>query len=455
LQTVPEEVIACAMAQGVIALLPPSFASPISNGPTRRRVDGMLRLADQACADPRRMRHWAKQARALARKHYSPSLHEARLMRLVGRPAKPVRARAPRTGSSRVLFISSNGVGLGHLTRLLAIARRLPDNLEPVFATLSQAIPIVESAGYPVEHIPFHVYTNSDPDPWNHWLAEQLGQIIRFHDCRAIVFDGSAPYYGLVKTMAPPGLKAVWIRRGMWQERQNMSGALQRARFFDLVIEPGDVAESVDRGASRGDGRRQVLKVPPIRLLDSPELHDRSAAAAKLGLDPTRPAVLIQLGSGWNRDLTSILDTLLTAIAARPEVQPVLVEWLIAHRELAIWPQVPRLKGFPVTKYYNAFDFTISAAGYNSFNEIISFGLPAIFIANQHPMTDDQAGRALYAVENEAAFQLPETQLDGVGRLLDLVLDEKVRTAMKMNCLRLARPNGANLAADAIAALVE
>ena len=316
-------------------------------------------------------------------------------------------------------------------------------------------MPVVETAGYPVEYIPFHVYTNSDPEPWNRWLAEQLGQIARFHDTRVIVFDGSMPYYGVVRAVAPAETKAVWIRRAMWQAQQNMGDALERSRFFDLVIEPGDVAESLDRGASVGDDRAPVLKVPPISLLDAHDLHDRSSAAARLQIDPTRPSVLIQLGSGWNRDLACMLDTVLNAIAERSELQPVLVEWLISHRALDIWPHVPRLKGFPIAKYYNAFDFTISAAGYNSFNEIITFGLPAIFIANQHPMMDDQAARALYAVNNEAAFQLPETQLDGIGNLLDLMLDENVRAVMRMNCRRLARTNGASLAADAIAALVE
>ena len=54
---------------------------------------------------------------------------------------------------SRILFTTSNGTGLGHLTRSMAIARRLPDGVEPLFLTLSAAAPVVEEMGFPVEYV--------------------------------------------------------------------------------------------------------------------------------------------------------------------------------------------------------------------------------------------------------------------------------------------------------------
>ena len=53
----------------------------------------------------------------------------------------------------RILFTTSNGTGLGHLTRSMAIARRLPDAVEPLFLTLSAAAPVVEQMGFPVEYV--------------------------------------------------------------------------------------------------------------------------------------------------------------------------------------------------------------------------------------------------------------------------------------------------------------
>ncbi|MDQ2676959.1 MAG: hypothetical protein M3Y34_09135, partial [Actinomycetota bacterium] len=53
--------------------------------------------------------------------------------------------------SNRILFLSSNGTGLGHLTRSMAIARRLDKSLEPSFFTLSGAAPVVADQGFEVE----------------------------------------------------------------------------------------------------------------------------------------------------------------------------------------------------------------------------------------------------------------------------------------------------------------
>jgi UDP:flavonoid glycosyltransferase YjiC (YdhE family) len=448
---IPTNVIAWAMAHGVPAILPSSLESRFGKGPIYAAADNVIGLVKRLHSDPARFEELRTYVAREARRAFGAPIHKARLHRLVGQRSSSGQVKPAR---KRVLFLSSNGVGIGHLTRLLAIARRMPNAIEPVFATLSQAMPVVEQAGYPVEYLPFHVYANCDPRDWNEWLAEHLTQIIDFHGARAVVFDGGPPYGGLLEAVAPRrDVKLIWVRRGLWREAQNSAEAIRRQHFFDLIIEPSDVAEAMDRGATAAN-RALALKVRPIRLLDREELLDRATAASRLGLAPDKPAMLIQLGSGWNRDLASIVDSVLKTLAGRPAVQPVLAEWLTSASRLDLWPGVRRLRGFPISKYYNAFDFTISAAGYNSFNEIISFGLPAIFMANEHAMLDAQGARAAFAEENGAALRLPDSQVHGIGPLVEALLDEKVRWVMKANCGRLAQDNGAGEAAQAIAQLV-
>jgi hypothetical protein len=452
---VPSELIAWAMTHGVPAILPDSLEGRFGSGSIYAGIGEVGRIAGDLHADQEKTAALAARAGGAARQEFSPSLHRSRLRRFAGPPSKPdAKAPAVSRRRRRMLFMSSNGVGLGHLTRLLAIARRMPGDVEPVFATMSSAMRIVEQAGYPVEFLPFHTYANCDVADWNAWLAEQVAEIVEFHDPSAVVFDGNMPYRGLIQAVgARSDVKLVWVRRGMWMDFQRGDEPIARQRFFDLVVEPGDIAGGRDRGATARN-RSGALLVPPIRLLDETELYDRQEAATRLGLDPARPAVLIQLGADWNRDVTTFVDAILQALTGWPELQPVLVDWLISGGTLDFWPGVPRLSGFPVAKYFNAFDFTITASGYNSFNEVISFGLPAIFIANEHPMTDDQIGRASFAEENGAALRLPESELHSIGRLLEAIRDEKIRWLMKTNCLRIAQPNGAAQAADAIAALV-
>jgi UDP:flavonoid glycosyltransferase YjiC (YdhE family) len=131
----------------------------------------------------------------------------------------------------------------------------------------------------------------------------------------------------------------------------------------------------------------------------------------------------------------------------------VIGEWLISPVSLDLWQGVKRLKGFPLSRYFNAFDFSISAAGYNSYNEIMSFELPSVFIANEHASMDDQYGRARFAQDNDAAFHLPEHAHQAIGGLITPLLNPEIRKMIKQNCRKLARKNGAKAAAAAITRL--
>jgi UDP:flavonoid glycosyltransferase YjiC (YdhE family)/glycosyltransferase involved in cell wall biosynthesis len=453
-EDIPVHVIASAMAAGIPVILPNSLEPRFGAGAALIYAPArdIAALARELHADPPRLAALRDAAAEYARVEFAPSLHIARVSRIVGSPAAPPRSKQAQAQPRRVLFFASNGAGMGHLMRLLAVARRMPTEIAPVFVTLSQAIPVVELAGYPVEYLPFHAYANCDRNDWGAWLMPQLAQIIDFYRPAAVVFDGAMPYGGLIKaTASRDDVKLVWLRRGMWRAEVDHSAAMERQRYFDLVVEPSDIAEAVDRGPTSLD-RSAVVKLPPISLLDPEDLFSSEDAARRLRLDPARPAVLIQLGSGWKRDLAAMNDAVLAVLSERPAIQPVVAEWMIADAGLTSWPQVPRLKAFPIARYYNAFDFTISAAGYNSFNEIVSFGIPAIFVA--HGDADDQPGRAAFAEQNGAAFCVPEADVRTIGPMVDALLDERLRMLMKANCGRLARGNGARDAAQAIVDLI-
>jgi UDP:flavonoid glycosyltransferase YjiC (YdhE family) len=365
--------------------------------------------------------------------------------------------RPPRKRGSlrrRVLFVSADVIGLGHLTRQLAVARRCAPHIDPIFATSSQGFSVAKQAGFEVEYIPHYDQARFDIGAWNDWLAVQLGQIMEAHSVDGIVFDGASPHDGIIEAMKNRRrLVSIWVRRTMWRKQQTKH-VLDRQRYFHLVIEPGDIASANDGGATR-DFRCGVMTVPPIRLLDREEMLDRSTAAARLGLDLQKPAVLIQLGADITRDVAALVDRILAALAPHPDVQPVLAEWNISAVPLDLWPTLRRLRGFPFSRYYSAFDFSISAAGYNSFNELIAFQVPTIFLSNTNRATDDQPARAFFAQENGAALALPEHDAVGLRVGIESLLQEKARSFLKANCQKLMQPNGAAAAAEAIAVMVE
>ena len=59
-------------------------------------------------------------------------------------------ADGSRGERERILFVSSNGTGLGHLTRSMAIARRL-EGMEPLFFTLEHEL--VNAPRYSHTHV--------------------------------------------------------------------------------------------------------------------------------------------------------------------------------------------------------------------------------------------------------------------------------------------------------------
>ena len=129
------------------------------------------------------------------------------------------------------------------------------------------------------------------------------------------------------------------------------------------------------------------------------------------------------------------------------------MEWLVGTDRLRLWPGVRLIRGFPISRYINAFDFTIATASYNTFNEAMSYGLPAIFIPNEHTSMDDQSSRAAFAETNGAGFHLPEGRVHEIGSLIESLLDPTTRTLIRLNALRIAKPNGAAVAAAAIQSL--
>lgn len=444
----PPALLAEAMARGKVPVLPLRLAKEFGPGTISAEPDKFAEAIEGAWRSGR-VAELSHQAARNARVRFSEELHRDRLLRLAGpKIAAPKRAE-PRT---RIAFVSSNGVGLGHLTRLLAIARRLPPSVEALFFTMSQAFGLVEQFGFSAEYIPFSSQNETSTNKtWNDWFRNHFEGLLNEYRITGVVFDGGAPYSGLVSAMAMrPDLFSVWVRRGMWRLTQANEPLIRRQKYFDLIIEPGDIADARDRGLTSAE-RGKAAVIDPVRLIDNEELLSRAEAAAELGLDPGRPTVLIQLGSGATRDIATLNNDIATVCAQFPQLQKVIVEWAIGVTGLEGWPGVKILRGYPISQYARAFDFTIAAAGYNSFNEIISFGLPAIFVANDAPMMDDQGGRAEFAEDQGAAFSVSEFKIaTELPALVSTMLDPRAREVLSVNCLRIARENGASAAAKLV-----
>ncbi len=295
----PDMYIVKAMASGLPVLLPPElerdfgdgalYASPGSTAAETRRIFGDAKL----------YRSLSNAGIARAAKIHGPDAHLERLKNLGVRPSGRAKSKRPegpvQKSRDRVLMFTQNGVGLGHVVRQLAISHHLSREKDVIFASMSQAIDLIEMHGYQVEHVPSHVYTGTEYARWLIWTRRQLDQLIDFYDIGTVVLDSAVPYSCVVDATAHRSdVDLVWIRRAMWQPSREKDMALKQEKFFDLVIEPADIAESRDRGPTVSR-RKFVTRVDPITFLNRGDLRTRGAAARLIGFDQKRPAVLLQL----------------------------------------------------------------------------------------------------------------------------------------------------------------
>lgn len=354
-----------------------------------------------------------------------------------------------REARHHVAFFTSNGEGMGHLTRLMACARRLPDGFEPVFFTLSSAMAVVKEAGYPCEFIPQH--SSWAARDWNPFLYRRLCDLFADYRVSGLVFDGVSPYWGLVRAMNDLDMPFIWMRRGMWKLGVG-ARSLDHAQAFRLIIEPGDYAAGADQGltASR---RHEAHCVGPITLLDRCELLDRESAIEQLDLDPSKTRVLVLLGSDSLNDVASRAAIITRELLRHDNVEVVFADWLISRHDVELPDRVRRRTVYPVSRYLAAFDFAVGAAGYNSYHELLQAGVPTIFTPTRK-LRDDQMARAQYAERDGAALVLHDVTGDAAAQKVGVMLDVERRAAMSARAQASYPPNGAQEAADAIATVI-
>ena len=146
-----------ALAAGVIPVLDPGYRPVFAGAALYATAAELPRRLAELHDDAALQSELRAEGKALLSRLHRPQDFARRIAALAGPPradsfAPAVLSRARRT----VLFYATNGIGMGHLTRQLAIARRLPPHLCPCFISHSQAVDVVRGFGYPSEHLPYH-----------------------------------------------------------------------------------------------------------------------------------------------------------------------------------------------------------------------------------------------------------------------------------------------------------
>lgn len=326
----------------------------------------------------------------------------------------------------RVVCYAVNGSGVGHLTRLHAIARwmrryatALGVKAEIYFLTSCEADGILFGDGFPSFKLPSKTVIGDAGYDKLAYLA--LAKQWVWHSLSLLRPDL------LVVDTFPRGafgelLGALdLVRRKAFVYRPTKAAFAARADFqamlplYDAIVVPDTREQAVVQVPEAARGRLRF--VGPIVSRDVVELSSREDARRALGIEEGRLAVLVSAGGGGDPGVDDHLARAHAALADDPSLHLVLGAGPL-HRGAPIrGPRTTWIEGPGLGRYMRAFDLAICAAGYNTFHELMLAGVPALFVP-QEKIADEQDRRAARAVDA------------GAGRFVDLRDAAAIRAAV-------------------------
>lgn len=354
-------------------------------------------------------------------------------------------AKIAKSNKPRVLFVTSNGAGLGHISRVSAIVTKL-ENLEAITLTLSSAYRSLNNINPNIHYFPSQNILALDNDTWGKLFSRQLSLYLEIVEPTVVVFDGTFVYEPLVENCQRYKIPIIWLRRGCWREEVARGSAqmMNPQLYCDAVLVPGDYGDTQNE---ESHGNFEVLTFPSVVMTGPEDQFESRAAQLELGLDLGPKYVLIQLGGGVISDASAMRRAAIDAVLAEGYSPVIVANPLDQHPKEVHGAQVVR--AFPVAKYFSAFEFAVLAAGYNSVQESISLSLPAVFVPNQFTKTDDQVRRA----ETVAAMGMGLCALDEAE--ISQAISKMANSVVRENIVRKTQGAPPATGADSIAAWLD
>ena len=293
-----------------------------------------------------------------------------------------------------IVLFPTNGVGFGHFTRMYAVARSLrkrDPTLEIVFFTPMPTLHVLYSEHFPTYHLAGrYKHANMTASQWNGLVEDMLHMVFEVHRPKWFMFDGAYPYRGMLNAIASqPSMKKWWMRRGSL--KTNKSIPVDSPTFFDGVIVPSEGQGTVQE--------ESVHLVPPIMAIEPDDAWSRSFSRSRLSVPDEAKVVYVQLGAGRINDIENVLESVLEALYNHSGVYVILGESMLGERLQFTHERLRIIRDYPNAMYAHAFDASVQAGGYNSFQEMRRFGIPTLFIPNTQTGMDDQVARCKVSEE--------------------------------------------------------
>ncbi len=353
--------------------------------------------------------------------------------------------------AGRYLFYAVNGLGLGHVTRLISIARalrRLEREAEILFLTSSEADGVIYREGFAAVKLPsksIREQTRLSKSAFLRTAQSVTWSAISAFDPDVLVVD-TFPAGSFEELL--PVLR--WRQRNVFvfreQRPEHGAGELMQAtlRLYDRIVVPH---ASIDEVGPLPEPKKAIA-VGPILIRQRSELLGRDEARERLGVDPDRRLGYVSFGGGGDADAPDAL-VLAAQVMKDAGVTPVIGVGALARRSPSIPGSLALPERQPALEVLAAFDAAISGAGYNSVHELLFAGVPSVLVPFERQV-DDQLRRAEQAQSKGAAICCPRLDGPALRQCLDQALDPARAKAMRKSAMKLVPDGGAERAAKAI-----
>ena len=335
--------------------------------------------------------------------------------------APPARPELPEPGKARHVFFPTNGNGLGHAQRCSLIAAELEHTDDCIFAAFPSCLPLLQGKG----HSCFPLVSRSEAHPES--FANDLVNYLRLRDSLTyadhLVFDGGYIFDSVLRAIVETGCKATWIRRGLLQQVHVNAITPERESAFDQVIVP---LEAFDELNTDNRFRRNTARVGPIVQAWPKISRDkiRQNLGERFGVE-FDTLVVSALGGGVAADRSAQLQTLAMLMEGRPDCLHLILVWpnAIIAPNLYGWDRTRVVTTRASAGLLCAADLAISAAGYNSFHEMLYHRVPTVLLPQSAEYMDDQERRARAAAERGLAEIVLADELLKLEQTLSACLD--------------------------------
>gem|GEM_PF-642727 len=365
----------------------------------------------------------------------------------------------------RIVCYAVNGSGLGHVTRLIAIARwlRRLETLasgtapEILFLTSTEATSLLSDARFAAFKLPSKgVARSAGLDVLEHRrLAKHfVWQTLATMAPDLLVVDTfpQGSFDELLPVLDGPFKKVLVLRdvKPEFGARPIFQAAL---RLYDQVIVPHarEHAPDVAKVLSAGQAAAWVGDVMSVDAM-SGDAATVAALRSELGVARGHKLVYVSAGGGGDPGSEAALQALVEALRDRTDVHLLVGAGPLYRGQRLSGGRLTWFTEAGVARYFPVLDAALTAGGYNTVHELLHLGVPSAFFA-QDKIADQQADRIARIVARGAALQLSSLAATLVGEVLDALIlgaqsfSAAARALVPDNGARLAAANALSLIA--------